>query len=41
MTSISQFGLLGMQFLRDVLTFLGRGLAFNGYDLSYFQGKID
>ena len=27
--------------LRGVLTFVGRGLAFNGYILSYFEGKIN
>ena len=26
---------------RGVLTFVDRGLAFNGYILSYFKGKID
>ena len=26
---------------RGVLTFVGRGLAFNGYILSYFEGKIN
>ena len=27
--------------LRGVLTFVGRGLDFNGYILSYFEGKIN
>ena len=27
--------------LRGVLTFVGRDLAFNGYILSYFEGKIN
>ena len=26
---------------RGVLTFVGRGLVFNGYILSYFEGKIN
>ena len=26
---------------KGVLTFVGRGLAFNGYILSYFEGKIN
>ena len=41
MTSSTQFGHLGVYFLRGVLTFVGRGLAFNGYILSYFEGKIN
>ena len=28
-------------FLGGVLTFVGSGLAFNGYILSYFEGKIN
>ena len=39
-TSSTQFGHLRVYFLRGVLTFVGRGLAFNGYILSYFEGKI-
>ena len=27
--------------LRGVLAFIGRGLAFNGYIFSYFEGKIN
>ena len=41
MISSTQFGHLGVYFLRGVLTFVGRDLAFNGYILSYFEGKID
>ena len=41
MTSSTLFGHLGVYFLRGVLTFVGRGLAFNGYILSYFKGKIN
>ena len=31
----------GAKMLRGILTFVGRGLAFNGYILSYFEGKIN
>ena len=41
MTRSTKFGHLGVQFLRGVLTFVGRGLAFNGYILSYFEGEIN
>ena len=41
MTSSTQFGHLGVLFLRGVLTFVGRGLAFDGYILSYFEGNIN
>ena len=39
--SSTQFRHLGVEFLRSVLTFVGRILAFNGYILSYFEGKIN
>lgn len=41
MTSSAQFGHLGVKSLRGVLTFVARGLAINGYILSYFEGKIN
>ena len=41
MTISTQFGHLGVYFLKGVLTFVDRGLAFNGYILSYFEGKIN
>ena len=51
MTNSTQFGHFGVKFPRGVLTFVGRGfflsmlsilgLAFNGYILSYFEGKIN
>ena len=41
MTSSTQFVHLGVEFLRGVLTFVGKDLAFNGYILSYFEGKIN
>ena len=31
----------GINVQRGVLTFVGRGLAFNGYILTYFEGKIN
>ena len=41
MNNSTQFGYLGVSFFRGVLTFVGRGLAFNCYILSYFEGKIN